>query len=108
LHDTGMMLAPAAFFGALAIGLVALLVDRHFEIPRIAMTVPAIVIMIPGVSAFNMIALFNRGEMLEALQAAATCGFVVGALAMGLPPARFFPPAIGELEWPMIRWRSFR
>ena len=92
LHDTGMMLAPAAFFGALAVGLVALLMGQRFDIPRIAMTVPVIVIMVPGLYAFEMIVLFNRGQMLEALQASASCGFVMGALAMGLAVVRFFSP----------------
>jgi len=44
----------------------------------------------PGVYAFEMIVLFNRGQMIEALQASASCGFVIGALAMGLATARFF------------------
>jgi uncharacterized membrane protein YjjB (DUF3815 family) len=90
LNDMGMMLAPAAFFAALAIGLVAILVDQRFNVPRMAMTVPPIVIMMPGVYAFEMIVLFNRGQMLDALQATASCGFVIGALAMGLATARFF------------------
>jgi len=46
--------------------------------------------MIPGLYAFEMIVLFNRGQMLEALQASASFGFVIGALAMGLAAARFF------------------
>jgi len=54
------------------------------------MTVAPIVIMIPGVYVFEMIVLFNRGQMLEALQASAVCGFAIGALAMGLATARFF------------------
>jgi uncharacterized membrane protein YjjP (DUF1212 family) len=90
LLDAGMTLAPAAFFGALAVGLAAVLADRRYDIPRIAVTVPAIVIMVPGVYAFEMIVAFNRGQMLDALQAAASCGFVIGALAMGLAAARFF------------------
>jgi uncharacterized membrane protein YjjP (DUF1212 family) len=90
LHDLGMMLAPAAFFATLAIGLVALLVEQRFNVPRMAMTVAPIVIMIPGLYAFEMIVLFNRGQMLDALQASASCGFVIGALAMGLATARFF------------------
>jgi len=61
-----------------------------FDVPRMAMTVPPIVIMIPGLYAFEMIVLFNRGQMLDALQASASCGFIVGALAMGLATARFF------------------
>jgi hypothetical protein len=42
--------------------------------------------------AFQMIVLFNRGQTLDALQAAASCAFIVGALAMGLATARFFGP----------------
>ncbi len=90
LNDAGMMLAPSAFFAALLIGLVALAVDERFGLPRLATTVAPIVIMIPGVYVFEMIVLFNQGQMLEALQAFAVCGFAIGALAMGLASARFF------------------
>jgi uncharacterized membrane protein YjjB (DUF3815 family) len=69
---------------------VALLVERRFNVPRMAMIVAPIVIMMPGVYAYEMIVLFNRGQMLGALEASAACGFVVGALAMGLATARFF------------------
>ena len=90
LTEAGMMLAPAAFFAAFVIGLVAVLADQRYNVPRIAMTVAPVVIMMPGVYAFEMIVLFNRGQMVEALQASASCGFVIGALAMGLATARFF------------------
>src|SRR4029079_13690112 len=90
LHDAGMMLAPASFFGALAVGLLATLAQQRLDVPRITLSVPAIVIMVPGVYAFEMIVFFNRGQMLDALQATALCGFVTGALAMGLAAARFF------------------
>jgi uncharacterized membrane protein YjjP (DUF1212 family) len=90
LIDIGMELAPAAFLAALAIGLVALLVERRFNVPRMAMIVAPVVIMMPGIYTYEMIVLFNHGQMLEALQASAACGFVVGALAMGLATARFF------------------
>ncbi|MBX9841449.1 MAG: threonine/serine exporter family protein [Xanthobacteraceae bacterium] len=88
LHDAGMMLAPATFFGALAVGLMASLVHRRLNVPRITLTVPGIIIMVPGVFAFEMIVFFNRGQMLEALQASASCAFVLGAMAMGLAAAR--------------------
>jgi uncharacterized membrane protein YjjP (DUF1212 family) len=89
LHDSGMMLAPAAFLGAFIIGIVASLLDRRFNIPRITMIVPPIIIMVPGLYAFEMIALLNRGEVLGALSAGAACGFIIGALAMGLATAGF-------------------
>ena len=90
LTDTGMMLAPAALFGALAVGVMALLVESHLNIPRIATVVPSIIIMVPGLYAFETIVFFNRGQMIDALQALASCVFVIGALAMGIVAARFF------------------
>jgi uncharacterized membrane protein YjjB (DUF3815 family) len=93
LQDSGMMPASATFFGvfgALAVGLIVLLIGRRLDVPRTALTVPAIIIMVPGVAAFEMIVLFNRGQVLEALTASAACGFAIGALAMGLAAARVF------------------
>jgi len=90
LIDTGWTLASAAFLGALTIGLLAVFLDRRFNVPRMATTVAPIVIMIPGLYAFEMIVLLNRGQVLEALQACAQLGFAIGALAMGLAAARFF------------------
>jgi len=52
--------------------------------------VPSIIIMVPGVYAFETIVFFNRGQMLEALQTLASCSFVIGAMAMGLATPRFF------------------
>jgi uncharacterized membrane protein YjjB (DUF3815 family) len=52
--------------------------------------------MVPGLYAYQMIVLFNRGQMLDALQASAACGFVIGALAMGLATARFFNAKTGS------------
>ena len=90
LVDFGMMLAPAAFFAALAIGLVALIAELRFAVPRVALIVPPILIMVPGIYAFEAIVYLNRGSMLDALQAFAVCSFVIGALAMGLATARLF------------------
>lgn len=90
LIDLGIMPAPAAFFAALSIGLVALVVEQRFNVPPVAVTVAPIVIMIPGIFAFETIVLFNRGQMLDALQAFASCSFIIGALAMGLAAARVF------------------
>jgi len=90
--DFGMMLASAAFFAALAIGLVALLVDDRSDIPRVAMAVAPTVIMVPGIYAFEMIASLNIGQMSDALQESATFWFVIVALAVGLATPLFFRP----------------
>src|ERR1051326_3745121 len=59
LIDLGVGLAPAAFCAALAIGLMALLTEERFNIPRMAMTVAPTVIMVPGFYAFEMIVSLN-------------------------------------------------
>jgi uncharacterized membrane protein YjjB (DUF3815 family) len=95
LHDAGMTLAPATFLGALAVGLMASLARRHLPEPRIALTVPGIIIMVPGIYAFQTVVLFDQGDMLAAIQAAVLGGFVVGAMALGLAAARF----VSERGW---------
>ena len=95
LHDAGMMLGPATFLGALAVGFIASLGGRRFKEPRIALTVPGIIIMVPGMFAFQAIVLFNQGNMLEAMQATVQVGFVVCAMAIGLAAARF----LTRREW---------
>lgn len=95
LHDAGMQLPSATFFGALAVGLIASLLAPRLKQPRIALTVPGIIIMVPGAYAFKTLVLFNQGEMLEAMQAGSLAGFVVGAMAIGLAAARF----LSEREW---------
>ncbi len=40
--------------------------------------------MTPGLFAFQTIVFLNQGKALSAVEAAATCGFAVGGMAMGL------------------------
>ncbi len=88
LIDMNMMLAPAAFLAAFSLGLVAMFMNRRFDVQLVAIVAAPIVIMIPGLYAFETIVLFNRGQMIEALQAFAACGLVICALALGLSAAR--------------------
>jgi len=99
LHDLGMGLPPATFFGALAVGLLASLVREPLHVPRIALTVPSIIMMTPGLYAFQTIVFLNQGKMLDALGAGAVCCFAVGAMAMGLVAARF----VTERRWRLER-----
>ncbi len=95
LHDLGMALPPATFFGALVVGLLAWLVREPLRVPRIALTVPSIIMMTPGLYAFQAIVFLNQGKVPEAIEAATICGFAVGAMAMGLVAARF----LTERRW---------
>ena len=95
LHDLGMALPPATFFGALAVGLAASLVREPLHVPRIALTVPSIIMMTPGLYAFQTIVFLNQGKVTDAIAAGAVCSFAVGAMAMGLVAARF----VTERRW---------
>jgi uncharacterized membrane protein YjjP (DUF1212 family) len=99
LHDLGLALPPATFLGALAVGLLASLVREDLNDPRIALTVPGIIIMTPGLYAFQTIVFLNQGDVLVAIRAGAACMFIVGAMAMGLAAARF----MSERRWMVER-----
>lgn len=88
LGDMGMMPAPAAFLGAFVVAVIAMWAGRRFEVPRVAIVTPPIIIMVPGLAAFRMIVFFDRGAMPDALAASATCAFGIGALAAGLATVR--------------------
>jgi uncharacterized membrane protein YjjP (DUF1212 family) len=88
LYDVGMQLALATFLGALVVGVLASLVRARMRAPRIALTVPGIIIMVPGTYAFQTVVLLDQGNVLAALQAASLGAFAVGAMALGLAAAR--------------------
>lgn len=53
--------AVAAFLGALTAGLLSSLIQKPLGYPRISITVPSIVIMVPGLYLYR--AVYNLGEM---------------------------------------------
>ncbi|MCA6111281.1 threonine/serine exporter family protein [Bradyrhizobium cenepequi] len=85
-HDAGLALASATFLGALVVGLAATWVGPRVEKPRIALTVPGI--MIPGLLAYDTMTLFNRGDVIAALKTGVQAAFILGAMAMDLGVAR--------------------
>lgn len=88
LHDAGMGLAAATCLGALVVGLAATWVVRRVDLPRIALTVPGVIVMIPGLPVYDTMTLFTRGEVIPALAIGVQAAFVIGAMAMGLSLAR--------------------
>jgi uncharacterized membrane protein YjjP (DUF1212 family) len=95
LYDSGLPLPLATFLGALAVGLTASIAGRWIKEARVALTVPAAVMMVPGLYALETLVYFDRGEILQGLSAGVLVGFVVGSIAFGLAAARF----ISQPEW---------
>ncbi|WP_370915743.1 MULTISPECIES: threonine/serine exporter ThrE family protein [unclassified Corynebacterium] len=78
----------AAFIAGVLIGLTAVLIHRAARIPRITVTVPASVIMIPGVAMYTSMYALNTGDMDLAISSAASAALVVVSIAAGLALAR--------------------
>jgi len=95
LYDSGVPLPLATFLGALAVGLSASMARRWIKEARVALTVPAAVMMVPGLYALETLVYFDRGGILQGLSAGVLVGFVVGSIAFGLAAARF----ITQPEW---------
>lgn len=87
--------AVAAFVGALLAGLLASIIRKKVGYPRIALTVPSIVIMVPGLYMYR--AMFNLG--LTSINEGALWGvraiMIVLALPLGLITARI----IADKDW---------
>ena len=80
--------AVAAFIGALVAGLLASGIKNRIGYPRIAITVPSIVIMVPGLYLYR--AIYNLGNMTLDVSATylASTVLIVMALPLGLIFAR--------------------
>lgn len=80
--------AAAAFCGAFAAGLLASIYKKHAGFPRIAITVPSIVIMVPGLYLYR--AIYHLGVMDLTVSASwfASATLIIAALPLGLIFAR--------------------
>ncbi len=80
--------AFAAFIGAFVAGLLASLLKRRTGIPRITMTVPSIVIMVPGLYMYKGIYNLGALEPTSSFAALASAILILLALPAGLVFAR--------------------
>ena len=80
--------AAAAFIGALTAGLLASLLKNKVGYPRISVTVPSIVIMVPGLYLYR--GFYNLGIMSLSVAASwfASAILIIAALPLGLIFAR--------------------
>lgn len=85
----------AAAVAAFAVGAGAFLFGDRLRAARVTLTVPAVLIMVPGAAAYRAITGVIAGDTLAAIQSGLTAVFVVVALAIGLTVAR----VLTEREW---------
>lgn len=95
LVDGHLALQFAAIVATLGVGLAASVASRHLHCPRIVLSVPAVVIMVPGTLAFRALVFMNESRLTAALANGVQAALVVVSLAVGLALAR----VLTDREW---------
>ena len=85
---TGIPAVAAAFIGALTAGLLASFIKKNNGYPRISLTVPSIVIMVPGLYLYRAFYNFGFMSLTEAVSWFSIAIMIIIALPLGLIFAR--------------------
>ncbi len=88
LAGTGVAIQAATMVATLVVGLLAARVAPALKVPRITVSVPAVVIMVPGAAAYRAVLGLNNGDVQTAVTSGATAVFVVISIAVGLAAGR--------------------
>lgn len=97
--ESGVAPALAAAGAALVVGLVAAVVAPRMRVPRITVSVPAVVIMVPGSTAYLAMVGLGDGDTLTALAFGVQACLSVLGIAVGLALARM----LSDREWAFER-----
>jgi uncharacterized membrane protein YjjP (DUF1212 family) len=97
--DAEVPVQAAAAAAALLVGLLAAVVAPRMNVPRVTVSVPAVVIMVPGATAYRAIYDLSVGETVQAVAYAVEAALVVASLAIGLAVARM----LTDREWSLER-----
>lgn len=88
LADAGVAMQAATMVATLVVGLLAAWVAPWLRIPRITVSVPAVVIMVPGAAVYRTVVGLNNGDVEVAVTSGVQAVFVVISIAIGLAAAR--------------------
>jgi uncharacterized membrane protein YjjB (DUF3815 family) len=88
LVGAGVAVQAATMGATLVVGLLAAAVAPRLRIPRITVSVPAVVIMVPGAAVYRAVVGLNNGDFEVAVTAGVQAVFVVVCIAIGLAGAR--------------------
>ena len=84
----GVEASIAAFIGALTAGLLATIAKKFTGYPRICLTVPSIVIMVPGLYLYRGMFSLGSGDIADGALWMCRALFIIAALPLGLIAAR--------------------
>lgn len=93
VDETAIPFSVAAFIGALTAGLLASLVKKQTGFPRISLTVPSIVIMVPGLFMYRAVYYIGGMNLQDGTPWLVKAVLIVLALPLGLVCARILTDA---------------
>ena len=88
LADAGVAMQAATMVATLVVWLLAAYVAPRLQITRITVSVPAVVIMVPGAAVYRTVVGLNNGDVQVAVTSGVQAVFVVICIAIGLAAAR--------------------
>ena len=89
IREVGLHVALAAFICAFAVGLIAIPAVKVTSFPRVAITIPAVIVCVPGFYMYQSIYHFGTGGTEAGLSAMIQALGIILALALGLLFSRF-------------------
>ena len=98
--ELGMPVPAAVGLAALCAGLLAAAAAAKTRYSRVTLSVPAVVIMIPGVPLYRSLTYLNNGQTLEALEQLSTVLFTIVAIGIGLAISRMLTDRAWLMESP--------
>ncbi len=101
VNEAHIQVPAAVGLAALAAGLLATFAASKTRFSRVTLSVPAVVIMIPGVPLYRSLTYLNNGQMIEALTALFTVIFTIVGIGIGLAVARMLTDRNWLQEAPM-------
>ncbi|MBM7825752.1 uncharacterized membrane protein YjjP (DUF1212 family) [Arcanobacterium pluranimalium] len=99
VKDLGMNPIAAVGLAALIAGLIAHVISRKSHYSRVTLSVPAVVVMIPGVPLYRaMSAMTNGQDISNALDSMLTLLFIITSIGFGLATARILTDRNWRIE----------
>jgi uncharacterized membrane protein YjjP (DUF1212 family) len=97
--DAGAKPHVATFVGCFLMGLLCALAAKLFDMEKIIMTVPTVLVSIPGSAALRTLIYFDQADVVQAMQNGVATVLAVIAMVAGLSGARM----LTDPEWAFTR-----